>query len=334
MSRDGKEYSVVKSEAEVKVGILTQCIREETIGKVINKPDQARQILINVLLKINAKLNGVSFQLAPTITNQFGFNKEPILFLGADVTHPAPNSKSPSVAAITASYDISGICYSMHIQVQTAAQECISGLVGVIKRMICEFRDKTRVLPKRIMMFRDGVSEGQFPQIKEVEFSGIKEACRQVQDGYNPKITFLIVKKRHHTRFRPVNARDAVRPKGNIPPGTVVDTVITHPTEMEFFLNSHVGIQGTSKPTRYHVLHDDCNFTMDELERLTYYLCYTFVRCTHPVSVPCVTYYAHIAAFRARALLEKEGDNLSLNELQERMTVKPELAQKYPMFYV
>ncbi|ODM95231.1 Protein argonaute-2, partial [Orchesella cincta] len=331
---DGKEYSVVKIEAEVQVGVLTQCIREETITKVVNKPGQARQILINVLLKMNAKLNGISFQLAPTITNQFGFQKDPILFLGADVTHPAPNSKSPSVAAITASYDISGICYSMHIQVQPAAQEHIEKLVEVIKRMICEFRDKTHVLPKRVMMFRDGVSEGQFPQIKDVEYRGIKEACRLVQENYDPKITFLIVKKRHHTRFRPVNQRDAVRPKFNIPPGTVVDTVITHPTEMEFFLNSHVGIQGTSKPTRYHVLHDDSNFTMDELERLTYYLCYTFVRCTHPVSVPCVTYYAHIAAFRARALLEKESDNADLKKLQEKMTVKPDLLLKYPMFYV
>ena len=30
---------------------------------------------------------------------------------------------------------------------------------------------------------------------------------------------------------------------GNIPPGTVVDTVITHPREFDFFLCSHAGIQ-------------------------------------------------------------------------------------------
>ena len=29
----------------------------------------------------------------------------------------------------------------------------------------------------------------------------------------------------------------------NIPPGTVVDTVITHPREFDFFLCSHAGIQ-------------------------------------------------------------------------------------------
>ena len=30
---------------------------------------------------------------------------------------------------------------------------------------------------------------------------------------------------------------------GNVPPGTVVDTDITHPTEMSYFMASHEGIQ-------------------------------------------------------------------------------------------
>ena len=44
---------------------------------------------------------------------------------------------------------------------------------------------------------------------------------------------------------------------GNIPAGTAVDVGITHPTEFDFYLCSHQGIQGTSRPTHYHVLWDD-----------------------------------------------------------------------------
>lgn len=33
--------------------------------------------------------------------------------------------------------------------------------------------------------------------------------------------------------------------------------------------------QGTSRPTHYHVLFDENNFTADALETLTYKLCYT-----------------------------------------------------------
>ena len=38
--------------------------------------------------------------------------------------------------------------------------------------------------------------------------------------------------------------------------GTVVDKAIVHQVEFGFFLNSHAGIQGSSRPTHYHVLID------------------------------------------------------------------------------
>ena len=44
---------------------------------------------------------------------------------------------------------------------------------------------------------------------------------------------------------------------GNALAGTVVDQGINHPTEGDFYLVSHEGIQGTSRPCHYHVLWDD-----------------------------------------------------------------------------
>jgi hypothetical protein len=35
------------------------------------------------------------------------------------------------------------------------------------------------------------------------------------------------------------------------------------------------GIQGTSRPSHYHVLWDDNRFDADELQELTYQLCFT-----------------------------------------------------------
>jgi eukaryotic translation initiation factor 2C len=96
---------------------------------------------------------------------------------------------------------------------------------------------------------------------------------------------------------------------GNIPPGTTVDVAITHPTEFDFYLCSHAGIQGTSRPSHYHVLWDDNNFSADELQALTYQLCHTYVRCTRSVSIPAPAYYAHLVAFRARYhLIEREPE--------------------------
>ena len=40
---------------------------------------------------------------------------------------------------------------------------------------------------------------------------------------------------------------------GNALAGTVVDQGINHPTEGDFYLLSHEGIQGTSRPCHYQV---------------------------------------------------------------------------------
>ena len=52
--------------------------------------------------------------------------------------------------------------------------------------------------------------------------------------------------------------------------GTVVDARITHPTENDFFLVSHAGIQGTSRPAHYHVLWDDNQLSADQLQAFVY----------------------------------------------------------------
>lgn len=77
----------------------------------------------------------------------------------------------------------------------------------------------------------------------DIELRAIRAACQKVQDGYKPGITFLVVQKRHHTRFFPgPRDWDGDRNK-NVVAGTLVDSKITHPTELDFYLVSHQSIQ-------------------------------------------------------------------------------------------
>lgn len=36
---------------------------------------------------------------------------------------------------------------------------------------------------------------------------------------------------------------------------------------------------GTSVPAHYHVVHDDADHTLPEIEKLSYFLCYAYMRC-------------------------------------------------------
>lgn len=97
--------------------------------------------------------------------------------------------------------------------------------------------------PLRIILYRDGVSEGQFLHVLQHELTAIREACIKLEAEYRPGITFVVVQKRHHTRLFCSEKRDQSGKSGNIPAGTTVDVCITHPTEFDFYLCSHQGIQ-------------------------------------------------------------------------------------------
>lgn len=80
------------------------------------------------------------------------------------------------------------------------------------------------VLPTRILIYRDGVGEGQINQVYDTELVTIRQKLAEVYGGAEPKLAFLIVTKRINTRVFTAG------PKPDNPPaGTVVDDVITDP---------------------------------------------------------------------------------------------------------
>lgn len=323
-------YAEVKRVGDTVLGMATQCVQAKNVNKT------SPQTLSNLCLKINVKLGGINSILVPSIRPKV-FN-EPVIFLGADVTHPpAGDNKKPSIAAVVGSMDAHPSRYAATVRVQQHRQEIIQDLASMVRELLIQFYKSTRFKPTRIIFYRDGVSEGQFAQVLHHELLAVREACLKLEPDYKPGITFVVVQKRHHTRLFCSDKKEQIGKSGNIPAGTTVDLGITHPTEFDFYLCSHAGIQGTSRPSHYHVLWDDNQFSADELQCLTYQLCHTYVRCTRSVSIPAPAYYAHLVAFRARYhLVEKEhdsgegshqssnGDDRTVVALARAVTIHPE----------
>lgn len=285
-------YGAIKTACELDLGIPTQCVQSEKIFR----PN--RQYCANVCLKMNAKLGGINASMTPADLGDL--KAPPTLVLGADVTHPSPGAiDAASIAAVIGSVDFSAARYSSEIRVQESKVEVILDLKSMIINLLKAFFKTTGAKPAQIIYFRDGVSEGQFQQILVHEMTAIKQACASLQAGYNPKITFVVVQKRHHTRFFPIKQPDMDR-SGNCKAGTVVETGICHSHYFDFFLQSHSGLQGTSRPVHYHVLIDEIRFTTDKLQALCNNMCYLFSRATRAVSLVPPVYYAHLAAARAR----------------------------------
>uniref|UniRef100_A0ACD5XDA3 Uncharacterized protein n=1 Tax=Avena sativa TaxID=4498 RepID=A0ACD5XDA3_AVESA len=316
-------YGKIKRVCETDLGIVSQCC----LPRHASRPN--KQYLENVALKINVKAGGRNTVLERAfVRNGIPFVSEvPTIIFGADVTHPPPGEDSASsIAAVVASMDWPEITkYRGLVSAQPHRQEIIEDLFsvtkdpvkgttvngGMIRELLIAFRRKTGRRPERILFYRDGVSEGQFSHVLLHEMDALRKACASLEEGYLPPVTFVVVQKRHHTRLFPEvhGKREMTDKSGNILPGTVVDLMICHPTEFDFYLCSHAGIQGTSRPTHYHVLYDENHFTADALQSLTNNLCYTYARCTRAVSVVPPAYYAHLAAFRARYYVEGDSSD-------------------------
>ncbi|KXJ71356.1 hypothetical protein RP20_CCG020776 [Aedes albopictus] len=230
-------YAEVKRVGDTVLGMATQCVQAKNVNKT------SPQTLSNLCLKINVKLGGINSILVPSIRPKV-FD-EPVIFLGADVTHPpAGDNKKPSIAAVVGSMDAHPSRYAATVRVQQHRQEIIQELSSMVRELLIMFYKSTGGFkPHRIILYRDGVSEGQFPHVLQHELTAIREACIKLEADYKPGITFIVVQKRHHTRLFCADKKEQSGKSGNIPAGTTVDVGITHPTEFDFYLCSHQGIQ-------------------------------------------------------------------------------------------
>ncbi|GAB1517152.1 hypothetical protein RhiTH_000196 [Rhizoctonia solani] len=304
----GDIYPSVKRFGDVMAGVATQCMKAD------KAKGQSMQYFGNVCLKINVKLGGVNSVLMPSDETKFLTDPaNPTMIMGADVAHPAPGTEGrPSFTALVGSVDSVASKYVAAHRAQKSRVEGITDLQEMAEDLIRKFQGYQKMVekrntlgPKRILFYRDGVSEGQFKFVLENEVPALQRACKAC--GVDTKITFVIVGKRHHTRMFPKDKANADKSE-NCLAGTVVDQVIGHPLEFDFFLLSHAGLIGTSRPAHYSVVHDDNNFTPDSLQKLTFALCHVYARATRSVSIPPPVYYADIVCGRARHHLPPDFD--------------------------
>ncbi|KAF9464018.1 argonaute-like protein [Collybia nuda] len=306
----GEIYTKVKHFGDIKAGVATQCLKSTKCNRA------KEQYWANVLLKVNVKLGGVNVILDPVSFNALSDPNNPTIIMGADVMDPpASVFDRPSYSALVSSVDSNCAKYIASIQVQPTRQQIIVKMYDMVKHAISEYMEygkhaekRQKLKPARLIFYRDGVSEGEFQKVLDRELPQIQKACEDLD--VDPKITLIVVGKRHHIRFFPQKPADGDR-SGNCPAGTVVDTDICHPTDFDYYLLSHGGLLGTSRPSHYYVLHDANGFKANSLQALSFALCHVYARCTRSVSIPAPVYYADIVCSRARNHFDPTGGHAS-----------------------
>lgn len=310
-------YNRVKHVCDVKEGLPNICV----VANKFAKPRNA-QYFSNIALKLNLKLGGRNQLLDAARLGIVSEGKT--MVVGLDVTHPSPGSSpdAPSVAAIVASVDKSLGQWPADLRIQPARQEMVASLDLMLRSRLNLWKKHNGSYPANILVYRDGVSEGQYNLVLENELPALRKACRELYSPDStkkgiPRLTIAVVGKRHHHRFYPSRAEDSDK-STNPRNGTVVDRIITEARHWDFFLQAHAAIQGTARPAHYYIIYDeifrDTNVrppfknAADALEDLTHNMCYMFGRATKAVSICPPAYYADLVCERARCYLSRVFD--------------------------
>ncbi|KAJ5380077.1 uncharacterized protein N7496_002505 [Penicillium cataractarum] len=302
-------FDHIKWRADTTEGIVTLCCNTRKF--FVDKGKNNDQYWANNAMKVNLRLGGVNQALDLPPSSLISAGKT--MVVGLDVTHPSPTDPEtfPSIASIVASTDKTMGQWPGQVKIQERRVENVVDLAELMKARLHRWKKENKnALPENIVIFRDGVSEGQYEMVLTDELVKVKKGCSVLYSGKQPNITILVGGKRHNTRFFPTKQGDMDR-KANCKNGLVVDRVITRPHLWDFYLQAQAPLQGSARSAHYVVIWDEIfiNPNMvplvgrnpaDAIQELTHNICYMMGRCTRAISYSTPAFLADRFADRAR----------------------------------
>ncbi|VDM65343.1 unnamed protein product [Strongylus vulgaris] len=217
--------------------------------------------------KMNIEIGGFNYAVVPeSFARNLWIAGGDTLVVGYDVSHPGKPSRE-EIMSCTPPQKPSVVGVEGHV------------LNSLFKWMLGLFSRHRGVWPRRVVITRDGVSEGQHKMVIGEELNAIKEACEEFarmngDESWMPLFTVIITTKRHNARF-------FVR------------------SGSELFV-SGTFLQGTARPTSYQVIVDENEMSSDELQSLMLALTFHHQISNAPVSLPEPIYQADEWAKRGK----------------------------------
>lgn len=274
-------YAAIKKTCCVDRAVVSQVVTMTTI----NKPNMMSQVT-NIMIQMNVKLGGAPWMISLQLSG--------LMTIGFDVTHDT-RDRGASWGAMVATMDLKEhVEYFSAVSQHKNGEELSNDLGLNVIKALKVWKQKYNVLPKKIILYRDGVGDGQVDYVKDIELSNILGKLKKIYDDVGEldqlKFAFIIINKRINTRIFTNNNENPL-------PGTIVDDVITLPSRYDFYLISQSVRQGTVSPTSYYVIYDTLGINADKVQILTYKMCHLYYNWSGTTRVPAVVQYAKKLAF-------------------------------------
>lgn len=287
-----ERYDALKKYTYVDNAVPSQVI----VSRTISKPKGLMTVATKVAIQLNCKLGGVPWALAIPI-------KATVMICGYDTYHDS-SRKGRSAGAFVASLNQSCTRWYSKVSFHAAGgwQELSNHMKFNFTAALRKYHEINNALPEIIIVYRDGVGDGQIRYVREWEIQQLSSVINENFQGKSVRFGFIVVNKKINTRFFRTHQNTISNP----PHGTVIDHTVTRCDRYDFFLVSQMATQGTVSPTMYNVIEDSTGLKPEYIQRLSYKLTHLYFNCTATISVPAPCQYAHKLAFLAGQSLHQE----------------------------
>ncbi|XP_027854008.2 piwi-like protein Siwi [Aphis gossypii] len=288
-------YSMIKRKLCVSRAVPSQVVLLRNIQ------NNDKSVCTKIAIQINCKVGGAPWKVS---IPELG-----MMIVGFDVFHDKQN-KNKSYGAFIATMEDSHTKYFSCVEKHESGQEISTYFSTSISKALIKYREKNHKLPNTIVIYRDGVGDGQLTYVHKTEVEMVKKTCREFYGEKKVGLAFIIVKKRISTRFFCKTTVGKNENYQNPPAGTVIDNSVTDPTMYDFYLVPQHVTRGTVTPTHYNVILDTLNETASQpitpaiIQKLTYKLTHMYYNWSGTVRVPSVCQLAHKLAFLAGQSLQ------------------------------
>ncbi|NXU48963.1 PIWL1 protein, partial [Turnix velox] len=290
------KYDAIKKYLCTDCPVPSQCV----LARTLSKPQAVMTVATKIALQMNCKMGGELWTVEIPLKQ--------VMVVGIDCYHDTLSGKH-SIGGFVANLNQTMTRWFSRCVVQGRGQEIVDGLKACLQTALRDWFKWNKYLPSRVIVYRDGVGDGQLHTLVNYEVPQFLDCLKSVGKDYNPKLTVIVVKKRVNTRFFAQSGGSLKNP----PPGTVVDVEVTRPEWYDFYIVSQAVRSGCVAPTHYNVIYDTSGLKPDHLQRLTYKLCHMYYNWSGVIRVPAPCQYAHKLAFLVGQSIHREP-NLLLSD--------------------
>lgn len=280
LNRQNKErYDAVKKVASVEKGLITQVVT----ARLMLDERKAASAAVKIGIQIAAKIGGEPWHVFMPLAA--------VMVCGYDTYHDTAN-RGRSFGAFVASTNRKLSRWFSKADTHDKIDELSVNLAANMEKALQNYKSINGSFPERVILYRDGVSDGQLEHVFKVELDKLRKVVEGIK-GENIKLTVVIVNKRIGARFYRKSGDGFINP----PPGTVIDDVVTRQNRYDFYLVSQSTRNGTINPTYYNIIYDRSGISPDKHQTLAFKLCFLYYNWTGTVRVPAPCQYAHKLAY-------------------------------------